>query len=170
MDGVDGWGGGDSTPGGVGGTTTGLHLAQRIESNPEIEGFVFPSKLREESSSSFSLSLSLFFLFFPLCQSLFFFLVFCFCCCLFAYLFLFGLVVRKGLHVLERYIIIIIIIDNFCKALFSGVNKLTALYNILQYTAAHPKQCVTLWCSYIQEGRLKTASWTQPPQRPHTIW
>ena len=29
--------------------------------------------------------------------------------------------------------IIIIIIDNFCIALFSGVPKLTALYNILQH-------------------------------------
>ena len=28
---------------------------------------------------------------------------------------------------------IIIIIDNFCIALFSGVHKLTALYNILQH-------------------------------------
>ena len=28
---------------------------------------------------------------------------------------------------------IIIIIDNFCIALFSGVHKLIALYNILQY-------------------------------------
>ena len=32
-----------------------------------------------------------------------------------------------------RIIIIIIIIDNFCIALFSGVPKLTALYNILQH-------------------------------------
>ena len=30
-------------------------------------------------------------------------------------------------------LIIIIIIDNFCIALFSGVPKLTALYNILQH-------------------------------------
>ena len=30
-------------------------------------------------------------------------------------------------------IIITIIIDNFCIALFSGVPKLTALYNILQH-------------------------------------
>ena len=30
-------------------------------------------------------------------------------------------------------IIIIIIIDNFCIALFSGVPKFTALYNILQH-------------------------------------
>ena len=29
--------------------------------------------------------------------------------------------------------IIMIIIDNFCIALFSGVPKLTALYNILQH-------------------------------------
>ena len=29
--------------------------------------------------------------------------------------------------------VIIIIIDNFCIALFSGVHKLTALYNILQH-------------------------------------
>ena len=29
--------------------------------------------------------------------------------------------------------IIIILIDNFCIALFSGVPKLTALYNILQH-------------------------------------
>ena len=29
--------------------------------------------------------------------------------------------------------IIIIIIDNFCIALFSGVHKFTALYNILQH-------------------------------------
>ena len=29
--------------------------------------------------------------------------------------------------------IIIIIIDNFCIALFSGVHKLTALYNTLQH-------------------------------------
>ena len=28
---------------------------------------------------------------------------------------------------------LIIIIDNFCLALFSGVPKLTALYNILQH-------------------------------------
>ena len=33
----------------------------------------------------------------------------------------------------HRHIIIIIIIDNFCIALFSGVPKLTALYNILQH-------------------------------------
>ena len=32
-----------------------------------------------------------------------------------------------------KYIIIIIIIDNFSIALFSGVHKLTALYNILQH-------------------------------------
>ena len=31
------------------------------------------------------------------------------------------------------YVIIIIIMDNFCRALFSGVPKLTALYNILQH-------------------------------------
>ena len=30
-------------------------------------------------------------------------------------------------------VIIIIIIDNFCIALFSGIPKLTALYNILQH-------------------------------------
>ena len=30
-------------------------------------------------------------------------------------------------------IIIIIIIDNFCIVIFSGVHKLTALYNILQH-------------------------------------
>ena len=30
-------------------------------------------------------------------------------------------------------IIIVIIIDNFCIALFSGVHKLTVLYNILQH-------------------------------------
>ena len=30
-------------------------------------------------------------------------------------------------------LVIIIIIDNFCIALFSGVPKLTALYNILQH-------------------------------------
>ena len=33
----------------------------------------------------------------------------------------------------ERGEIIIIIIDNYCIALFSGVPKLTALYNILQH-------------------------------------
>ena len=32
-----------------------------------------------------------------------------------------------------RYWYIIIIIDNFCIALFSGVPKLIALYNILQH-------------------------------------
>ena len=44
----------------------------------------------------------------------------------------------KSNHQLEKktgwqIIIIIIIIDNFCIALFSGVPKLTALYNILQH-------------------------------------
>ena len=33
----------------------------------------------------------------------------------------------------ETGTLIIIIIDNFCIALFSGVPKLTALYNILQH-------------------------------------
>ena len=35
--------------------------------------------------------------------------------------------------VCQGKVIIIIIIDNFCTALFSGVPKLTALYNILQH-------------------------------------
>ena len=32
-------------------------------------------------------------------------------------------------HIIEK-LSVLIIIDNFCKALFSGVRKLTALYNI----------------------------------------
>ena len=34
---------------------------------------------------------------------------------------------------IQNMIVIIIIIDNFCIALFSGVPKLTELYNILQH-------------------------------------
>ena len=33
----------------------------------------------------------------------------------------------------QSYFYVIIIIDNFCIALFSGVHKLTALYNILRH-------------------------------------
>ena len=41
----------------------------------------------------------------------------------------FLIILRAGAHA----VFIIIIIDNFCIALFSGVHKLTALYNILQH-------------------------------------
>ena len=39
----------------------------------------------------------------------------------------FLIILRAGAHA----VFIIIIIDNFCIALFSGVHKLTALYNIV---------------------------------------
>ena len=38
-----------------------------------------------------------------------------------------------GCKIILPIIIIIIIIDNFCIPLFSGVHKLTALYNTLQH-------------------------------------
>ena len=40
---------------------------------------------------------------------------------------------RKYKSYVINKLVIIIIIDNFCIALFSGVPKLTALYNILQH-------------------------------------
>ena len=47
-----------------------------------------------------------------------------------------GVLVRSFVTLVQRRVVsgeVIIIINNFCVALFSGVPELTALYNILQH-------------------------------------
>ena len=49
--------------------------------------------------------------------------------------------------------IIIVIRDNVCIALFSGVHKLTALYNILQYFSMVSERDIKKSVSYIYIDR-----------------
>ena len=67
--------------------------------------------------------------------------------------------------------IIIIIIDNFCIALFSGVHKITALYNILQHFLSENKMEGKMFTkNYEQCACMRSSTKGNSKSSPLTLW